>query len=68
MLDDETIRCWKVNYGLDKRTPEEAMRWWFKGMDGCAPAGAVAALGLALEEIERLKKELDEVTEWNRKS
>jgi hypothetical protein len=30
-------------------------------MNGLAPAGAVAALGLALEEIERLKKELDEV-------
>jgi hypothetical protein len=31
-------------------------------MNGLAPAGAVAALGLALEEIERLKKELKEVT------
>ncbi len=54
-LDDETINCWKINYGLDKRTPEEAMRWWFNACNSMAPAGAVAALGLALEEIERLK-------------
>ena len=59
MIDDETIRCWKINYGLDKRTPDEAMRWWFDGLNGKAPAGAIAALGLALEEIERLKMELE---------
>jgi hypothetical protein len=62
MLDDETIRTWKVNYKLDTMTPEGAMVWWYAWNNGLAPAGAVAALGLALEEIERLKKELKEVT------
>jgi len=61
MLDDETIRCWRINYKLDTLTPEGAGCWWHSQMNGLAPAGAVAALGLALEEIERLKKELDEV-------
>ena len=54
MIDHDTIKCWRINYGLDKRTPEEAMRWWNANCDGMAPAGAVAALGLALDEIERL--------------
>lgn len=54
MIDAETIRVWRINYGLDTRTPEEAMRWWAREMHGCAPAGAVAALGICLNEIERL--------------
>ena len=60
MLDDETIRTWKANYKLDTMTPAGAMTWWYVNNNGMAPAGAVAALGLALEEIERLKQELKE--------
>jgi hypothetical protein len=55
MIPDDVIECWKANYGLDKRTPEQAMRWWHDSCNGMAPAGAVAALGLCLIEIERLK-------------
>lgn len=57
MIDAETIRTWRINYGLDTRTPEQAMRWWSGEMHGCAPAGAVAALGLCLDEIDRLRAE-----------
>lgn len=42
---------WRANYGLDKRSPEDAARWWDDEC-GMAPAGAVAALGLALRELE----------------
>lgn len=55
MIDAETINCWKLNYGLDNRTPADAMRWWHDNDNGRAPAGAVAALGLCLDEIEALK-------------
>ena len=54
------IAGWRTNYGLDTRTPEEAMRWWDERWLGKAPAGAVAALGLCLEEIARLTYERDE--------
>jgi hypothetical protein len=50
----EMVDCWKVNYGLADKSPAEAMRWWESENRGCAPAGAVAALGLCLIEIERL--------------
>lgn len=46
----DLIACWRANYGLDRRTPEQAMRWWAEHNIGQAPAGAVAALGLCLEE------------------
>jgi hypothetical protein len=53
MIDAKTMREWRINYGLDRRSPEDAARWW-----GCgAPAGAVAALGLCLDEVERLRYE-----------
>lgn len=55
MIDADTINCWKLNYGLDNRTPADAMRWWHDNDNGRAPAGAVAALGLCLDEIEALK-------------
>lgn len=55
MIDDETINCWRINYGLDARTPEEAFRWWHEHMNGMAPAGAVAALGICLQEIFKIK-------------
>jgi hypothetical protein len=58
MIDDEMICGWRINYGLDEKSPEDAMRWWNDAMDGRAPAGAVAALGLALNEIERLRAAL----------
>ena len=47
----DMIDCWRANYGLDKRSPEDAARWWDDEC-GMAPAGAVAALGLALRELE----------------
>lgn len=53
-ISQESINCWRVNYGLDKRTPAGAMCWWSERANGMAPAGAVAALGLCLQEIERL--------------
>lgn len=59
-LTPDLIACWRANYGLDKRTPDEAMRWWDERCLGKAPAGAVAALGLCLEEIARLTRERDE--------
>lgn len=59
MIDAETIRTWRINYGLDARSPAEAMRWWSGEMHGCAPAGAVAALGICLDEIERLRSAIN---------
>ena len=53
VITDDMVATWKVNYGLDTRGPAEAMKWWADAMDGKAPAGAVAALGLLLEERER---------------
>jgi hypothetical protein len=61
MIDAKTIDCWRVNYGLDKRSPEDAHRWWNENFSGLAPSGAVAALGLCLIEIERLRAELQDV-------
>ena len=55
MITEETIEAWRINYGLDKRSPADAMRWWESNMRA-APSGAVAALGLCLEEIENLKR------------
>ncbi len=52
MIDADIIACWRINYGLDSRGPEHAARWWHEMNDGKAPAGAVAALGLCLEEIK----------------
>lgn len=63
MLDDETIRTWKANYKLDTMTPEGAMTWWYANNNGMAPAAAIAALGLALKEIERLKREVVSIFE-----
>ena len=51
-LAPDLIATWRTNYGLDRRTPEEAMRWWSDNNIGQAPAGAVAALGLCLEAID----------------
>ena len=54
----EMVEVWKSNYGLAYNSPEDAMRWWEKATKGWAPAGAVAALGLCLIEIERLQRAL----------
>lgn len=58
VIDAKMLSDWRINYGLDTRTPAEAMRWWHDNMDGKAPAGAVAALGLCIDEIERLRNAL----------
>ncbi len=59
-VDEKLISDWRINYGLDTRSPADAMRWWHDHMDGKCPAGAVAALGLCIEHIERLRAELVE--------
>ena len=55
-VDQDTIDCWRANYGLDKRTPAEAAKWWSDSMRGLAPSGCVAALGVALDELDALRK------------
>lgn len=62
-IDAKMLSDWRINYGLDTRTPAEAMRWWHDHMDGKAPAGAVAALGLCIDEIERLRAALEAAME-----
>lgn len=57
-ITDDLVECWRINYGLDKRSPEEAHRWWAERCNGMAPAGVVAALGLALLELDVLRAEL----------
>lgn len=52
IVTEQTIANWRANYGLATRTPPDAVRLW--EATG-APAGAVAALGWALLEIERLR-------------
>lgn len=58
VITDELMQRWCDNYGLTDRTPVEAARWWIERMGGDAPAGCVAALGLAINEIRRLRKVL----------
>lgn len=58
-VDQATIDCWRANYGLDKRTPVEAMRYWADTCAGMAPAGAVAALGIALDDLAALRKDAE---------
>ena len=56
------VECWRINYGLNERSPSDAMRWWTDNNGGMAPAGAVAALGLLLQEREELAAEVERVT------
>jgi len=63
MITDDHIKCWKINYGLDNKSPADAMRWWNDNNNGMAPAGAVAALGLCLEEMERMRATLERLRE-----
>ena len=62
-IDADTLNCWRINYRLDKATPEEAARWWNEQANGFAPSGAVAALGLCINEIERMRASLHEIAE-----
>lgn len=58
VITDELMQRWQGHYGLTDRSPAEAARWWIEHMHGDVPAGAVAALGLAINEIKRLRKVL----------
>lgn len=62
-VDQATIDCWRTNYGLDKRTPAEAAKWWGDNLRGLAPSGCVAALGVALDELDALRKDAARL-EW----
>lgn len=53
-INDEMVRAWRANYGLDTRSPCDAGCWWSDHSSGMAPAGAVTALGLCLQERETL--------------
>lgn len=59
-ITQDMIDAWRINYGLEKRSPQDAMRWWHDQSNGMAPAGAVAALGMCLIELERLRAALAE--------
>jgi hypothetical protein len=61
-VDQATIDCWRANYGLDKRAPADAAKWWSDNMRGLAPSGCVAALGVALDELDEWRKLRDPVT------
>ena len=58
-VSQEVIDCWRKNYGLDKRTPAEAARWWHDNLDRKAPAAVVAALGIALDDLDMLRAEIE---------
>lgn len=57
MITDQMAADWRANYGLKTRTPQEAAQWWNDNLGGKAPAGAVAAVGLLLQERERHAKQ-----------
>ena len=58
-ITQDMINAWRIGYGLDQRNPADAARWWCDEWEGKAPAGAVAALGLLLEEREALREALN---------
>jgi hypothetical protein len=58
-ITQDMVDCWRINYGLDTRSPADAAAYWSERCAGMAPAGAVAALGLVLLERDRLRAELD---------
>lgn len=58
VITDELMQRWRDMYMLSDRSPAEALRWWVERMDGKVPPGCVAALGLALQEIVRLRARL----------
>lgn len=59
MIDADTIATWRINYGLEGRTPAEAAKYWQDGIYGAAPSGAVAVLGTCINEFERLRSDYD---------
>ncbi len=60
MIDDETINRWRANYGLVERNPIQAAQFWEMTNSGMAPSGAVAALGICLDELAEMHAELAE--------
>ena len=58
-ITQDMIDCWRINYGLDKRTPAEAAQWWHEHCGGYAPSGAVAALGTVLDGLDTLRDEIE---------
>jgi hypothetical protein len=58
-VSQATIDSWRINYGLDKRNPSQAAQWWCEHAHGMAPAGAVAALGIALDALEAAQKDAE---------
>ena len=58
-ITQDMIDCWRANYGLDQRSPADAARWWCDSTYGMAPSGAVAALGLVLQELDALRKDAE---------
>ncbi len=60
MIDDETINRWRANYGLVERNPIQASQFWEMTNGGMAPAGAVAALGICLDELAEMQAQLAE--------
>jgi hypothetical protein len=58
-ITQDMIDCWRVNYGLGDRTPEDAARWWEETPRGMAPSGAVAALGLLMQEREAMARDAE---------
>jgi hypothetical protein len=60
IITAEMVHNWRINYGLDVRSPRQAAAWWSEQFKGFAPAGAVAALGLCLEKITTATRERDE--------
>lgn len=57
VVTQDVIDCWRTTYNLKDREPSDAASWWATHYKG-APAMAVAALGTALQEIERLQTAL----------
>lgn len=55
----EAVAVWRANYALDTRTPGDALRWWNETNGGVAPAGAVAALGVALAWLDAVTTDRD---------
>lgn len=54
---EAAIEAWRMNYGIVKGDPMAAEKVWSR-FDTGAPVGAVVALGIALDEIERLREQV----------
>lgn len=57
MTEIDDIRCWRINYGLD-RSPHDLHDYWAAAV---VPPGAVLALKSACEKIECLIAERDQL-------